>query len=152
MGFILNLQPTETRIFRLQYEQTEPVLIEALTFQEAIIAWWANFDDDVKAQLDNLEIEMGGALSGILDFWFIMDDGSGVEDWRQLTLTDITYEHRGIESGNLISCEGVRPMKRPRTIAQQAEKKEAAAAEKKRKLLEQYRELTALMKGLPSVE
>jgi hypothetical protein len=154
--FLLTLNPSAPRVWRLRYENDEPVTIEAHTFDEALCAWWSGFADNWREVLADLQVELSGGCAGVLTFWvYVGSAGADGEEWATISLQDITDEYRGLESGELIECVDIEDMRRRRQTRQRKPKhiedKAQAEAEKqeaeRQAAIRKYRALMAAMKG-----
>lgn len=136
MRIILN--PSQPLIWRLRYEDSEPIEIAAPTFQEALLAWWFDFGE---IDVTDIPVDFTGGLGGILSFW--IDD-------KQVTLQDITEEYYGLQSGDWLNCEHAKPLRRKPRIIENQEQAAAQAADDSKKreqarLLAQFKKLQAMM-------
>ena len=97
------LNPSRPRLWRITYEVDEresaPVDIEANYWQQALEFYWAGLDVEAFNNLpQDIEIDQGGANSGILSLW--VNEGNG--NWGLFKVQDITPN-----GDDYVSCDNV---------------------------------------------
>lgn len=99
--FITTLNPSENRIFEIQFENDAPTQCEAPDFLQAFSFWLAGFD--ANNIISDLEIEIAGGTGGTITIWI---------GTQQTTIKDVTEVERGVMSGNLVNADGALPIER----------------------------------------
>jgi hypothetical protein len=130
---IVYLNPSRPRVWRIIFEpdnqpEQSPVDIESDYWQEALAWWWSGQNIEVFGTLQDVPIEYGSALAGIITLY--LDDPAN-NAFDMITIQDVTEEV--YPSDNVVSCAELVEQRKAERIRKRLEQR----ANRKSKQLKQ---------------